>query len=89
MSKSMQILRAAGRQGVDEIGMALKAFPDSIQTHEPGQLFSPLPSEVAQQGREASDESYVSKLLNRSTPERDATKSKENDLQRDNDLDRD
>jgi hypothetical protein len=85
----MQILRAAGRQGVDEIGMALKAFPDSIQAHEPGQLFTPLPSEVAQQGREPPGESYLGKLLARSSPDRDAKKSKEQEKDRDNDLERD
>lgn len=41
------VLAASFRQGVDEIGMALKAFPDAIQAHEYGTVFDPLPSEVA------------------------------------------
>jgi hypothetical protein len=40
-------LAAAGRQGVDEIGMALKAFPDEIQAHEHKTLFSPTQGEIA------------------------------------------
>ena len=35
-------LAAAGRQGVAELGAALKAFPDSIQVDEPGTIFNPL-----------------------------------------------
>lgn len=35
-------IAAAIRQGADEIGMALKAFPDSIQTQEPGSVLNPL-----------------------------------------------
>ena len=31
------MLAAAGRQGIDELGAALKAFPDSIQVQESGQ----------------------------------------------------
>lgn len=42
-------LRAAGRQGLDELGEALKAFPDSIQKTELGGIFTPTPAEVAQQ----------------------------------------
>jgi hypothetical protein len=84
------VLRAAMRQGIDELAQALKSGPEAIQASEPGALWNPLPSEIAEQNRSADrGESYVSKLLNRSTPERDATKSKENDLQRDNDLERD
>ena len=41
-------LWAAGRQGVDELGQALKAFPDAIQAHaEPGGMFEPLHSDIA------------------------------------------
>ncbi|MHC5540895.1 hypothetical protein ACYOEI_21950 [Singulisphaera rosea] len=40
-------IQAAGRQGIDEIGMALKAFPDSIQAYEMGTIFSPTPYEVS------------------------------------------
>ena len=42
-------LRAAFRQGIDEIGDALKAFPDSIQKTEIGGLFTPTPAEVARE----------------------------------------
>ncbi|AGA31695.1 hypothetical protein [Singulisphaera acidiphila] len=35
-------IQAAGRQGIDELGAALKAFPDAIQMDEPGTAFNPL-----------------------------------------------
>jgi hypothetical protein len=41
------MLAAAGRQGLDEIGAALKAFPESIQMHEPGTIGNPTQGEVA------------------------------------------
>lgn len=44
-------LRAAGRQGFDELGQALKAFPESIQSHEPGTLFNPTQGEIAEANR--------------------------------------
>ena len=44
-------LAAAGRQGIDEIGMALKAFPDGIQADEPGTLWNPTQGEIAQNRR--------------------------------------
>jgi hypothetical protein len=40
-------LAAAWRQGIDEIGMALKPFPDSIQVDEPGTLWNPTQGEIA------------------------------------------
>ncbi|KAJ3064489.1 hypothetical protein HK102_008188, partial [Quaeritorhiza haematococci] len=40
-------LAAAGRQGADELGTALKAFPDSIQADEPGTLWNPTQGEIA------------------------------------------
>ena len=40
-------LQAFFRQGANEIGAALKAFPDSIQVDEPGQVFNPLYSDIA------------------------------------------
>lgn len=40
-------LAAAGRQGADELGMALKAFPDSIQVEEPGTIWNPTQGEIA------------------------------------------
>jgi hypothetical protein len=41
------VLEAAGRQGIDELGAALKPFPDSIQVSELGTLWSPTPGEIA------------------------------------------
>ena len=35
------MLAAAARQGSDEIGVALKAFPDSVQTQEVGSIWNP------------------------------------------------
>ena len=40
-------LAAAARQGIDELGAVLKAFPDAIQTQEPGTIFNPTQGEVA------------------------------------------
>ena len=40
-------IKAAGRQGIDELGQALKAFPDAIQVHETGTIFSPTQSQIA------------------------------------------
>ena len=42
-------LAAAWRQGLDEIGQALKAFPESIQVSEMGTIGSPTPAEISQQ----------------------------------------
>ena len=39
-------IAAAGRQGADEIGQALKAFPDSIQAQEPGTVLNPTQGEI-------------------------------------------
>ena len=44
-------IAAAGRQGADEIGVALKAFPDAIQTQEIGTLWNPTQGEVAEARR--------------------------------------
>lgn len=44
-------IAAAGRQGVGEIGQALKAFPDSIQVQEPGTLWNPTQGEIAEARR--------------------------------------
>jgi hypothetical protein len=41
------------RQGANEIGAALKAFPDSTQIDEPGQVFNPLQSDIAADKRAA------------------------------------
>ena len=40
-------LAAAGRQGLDELATALKAFPDSIGVDEPGTIFNPTQGEIA------------------------------------------
>ena len=40
------VLAAAGRQGIDELGAALKAFPDSIQVSEKGTLWAPTKGEI-------------------------------------------
>ena len=40
-------LEAAGRQGLDELGAALKAFPDSIQVQESGTIWNPTQGEIA------------------------------------------
>lgn len=41
------MLAAAFRQGADEIGVALKAFPESIHAEEPGTLLNPTQGEIA------------------------------------------
>jgi hypothetical protein len=40
-------LAAAGRQGLDELGAALKPMPDSIQTQETGTVWNPTQGEIA------------------------------------------
>jgi hypothetical protein len=40
-------IAAAGRMGIDELGAALKAFPDAIQVSEIGSIWSPTQGEVA------------------------------------------
>ena len=40
-------LAAFWRQGLDEVGHALKPFPESIQVSEPGAIFEPTQGEVA------------------------------------------
>lgn len=40
-------LAAAFRQGIDELGTALKAFPDSIQVQESGSIWNPTQGEIA------------------------------------------
>lgn len=46
-------LAAAGRQGIDELGQALKAFPDAVQAQEAGTIFNPTQGEVAAARRES------------------------------------
>jgi hypothetical protein len=40
-------LAAAWRQGADEIGVALRAFPDSVHAEEPGTILNPTQGEIA------------------------------------------
>ena len=40
-------LAAFGRQGIDELGEALKAFPEAIQTQESGSIWNPTQGEIA------------------------------------------
>jgi hypothetical protein len=42
-------LAAAWRQGLGELGEALKAFPDSIHVRELGTIGAPTPGEISQQ----------------------------------------
>lgn len=55
-------LAAAGRQGADELGAALKAFHDSVQVQETGTLWNPTQGEIAASrnfgGRNGSYSSY-------------------------------
>jgi hypothetical protein len=41
------MIAAAGRQGIDELGAALQAFPDSIQVQEAGTIWNPTQGEIA------------------------------------------
>jgi hypothetical protein len=72
------VLAAAGRQGVSELGQALKAFPEAIQVTEPGQMFSPTQGEIAEARRESTLESRVQEGL-----ERVAQREPEKSLDRD------
>lgn len=47
------VLAAAGRQGIDELGVALKAFPEAIQVQEIGTIFSPTQGEIAADRKQA------------------------------------
>jgi hypothetical protein len=47
-------LWAFGRQGLDELGTALKPFPESIQVDESGTLWNPTQGEIARDSREHS-----------------------------------
>lgn len=40
-------LAAAGRQGADELGMVLRAFPESVHVDEPGTILNPTQGEIA------------------------------------------
>lgn len=40
-------IQAFMRQGADELGAALKAFPDAIQVQEPGSVWNPTQGEIA------------------------------------------
>ena len=41
------ILKSVFRQGIDELGAALKAFPDAVQQDEVGTMWNPTQGEVA------------------------------------------
>jgi hypothetical protein len=43
------VLAASWRQGLGELGEALKAFPDSIQVRELGTMGAPTPGEISLQ----------------------------------------
>jgi hypothetical protein len=58
-------LMAAGRQGADEIGQALKAFPDSIQVQEPGTILNPTQGEIADNNRGGSLQSRLQEAQER------------------------
>jgi hypothetical protein len=58
-------LMAAGRQGADEIGQALKAFPESIQVQEPGTILSPTQGEIAESNRGGSLQSRLAEAQER------------------------
>jgi hypothetical protein len=48
-------LAAAFRQGAEELWQGLKAFPDTIQVHEPGTILSPTQGEIAADRRPETD----------------------------------
>lgn len=55
-------IQAAWRQGLSELGTALKAFPDSIQVTEQGQIGTATPGTVyEQQGMHLQDASNVAR----------------------------
>jgi hypothetical protein len=67
-------LRAAGRQGVSELGQALKAFPDSIQISEPGQMFTPTQGEIAEANRGDSLQSRLNEGMERAETQTETQK---------------
>jgi ParB family chromosome partitioning protein len=79
--------KAAGRQGIDEIGMALKAFPDAIQAQEVGTIFSPTQGEIADDRKD--DLPSPSQIADSKPPQRTAhDHGRENDHGHDNDNER-
>ena len=48
-------IQAAFRQGLNELGAATRAFPDSLQIDEPGAVFNPLYSDIAADKRSHMD----------------------------------
>ncbi len=54
-------LAAAGRQGADELAVALRAFPESIQADEPGTILNPTQGEIA------ADRSSLREMHNRAS----------------------
>lgn len=57
--------QAAFRQGISELGQALKAFPDALQVTEPGQMFSPTQGEIAEANRSSSLQSRLQEGMER------------------------
>src|SRR6516165_6306764 len=45
-------LAAFGRQGADELWMALRASPDTIHAEEPGTILNPTQGEIADSNRQ-------------------------------------
>jgi hypothetical protein len=59
-------IAAAARQGADEIGQALKAFPESIGVDEPGAVWNPTQGEIAADRK--SDMPSPSEIARNKTP---------------------
>ena len=82
-------LAAAGRQGIDEIGVALKAFPDAIQTQESGAIWNPTQGEIAASradglyGQGIRSPSEIAADRGNREPERDTGREVANDNERD------
>jgi hypothetical protein len=74
-------LEAAGRQGLDELGAALKAFPDSIQVQEAGTVFNPTPGEV----QKSRDPETLQRSYSSLTPPRSAEADEQKQYQYGND----
>ena len=67
------------RQGAREAGEATKAFPTSISVEQPGAMFNPLQSEVAEENRNGSiferlQEGRERAAASKNDPEKDMTR---------------
>jgi hypothetical protein len=74
-------LAAFGRQGIDELGAALKPFPDSIQVQETGTIWNPTQAEVTNSGNLGGHRRSSYSSL---TPPRGWSAEEENGQRRDN-----